>query len=476
MTSIALPPPEVGSWSTDQLSDEAVRAIQSCRKYGQAAAQHAWKAGAYLSLLHDRLIKGRKWAAWLRQHQDIITEDTARRYILLHERTGNRTKLKGLTLTEAYAAFGITRYVDVAPAEPASNGRGPLSGDGGHDADHRLLPAPTPFGSDGQPRPAGFQLSSLIVEPRASQGASDPEEEAILRAAAEIRKRRVLDRWNQLQDQRLKTQPKVSLKKGSASVLCGDCISLIPQLDDGSVSLVVTSPPYCEQRAGHYEGVPEDQYPEFTVAWMAALRPKLREDGSVLIVIRPHLRDGIVSDYVLRTRLALRDQDWCECEELIWFKPNAPPLGSKVRPRRSWESILWYSGSNKPYCDLKACGKESSRIGFDGSVRFADQGVSDQTGWHPCVESVGQGIGTARVPDVVVVPVGTEEPRVDHPAVFPLALADQLVRTFSQEGDLVLDPFCGSGQTLLAAKGCGRRYLGIEREEKFVKVALGRLK
>jgi DNA modification methylase len=77
---------------------------------------------------------------------------------------------------------------------------------------------------------------------------------------------------------------------------------------------------------------------------------------------------------------------------------------------------------------------------------------------------------------VIVAPIGANEPGVDHPAVFPLALAEQLIRTFSQEGDLVLDCFCGSGQTLLAAKGCGRRYLGIEREKKFVTVVLGRLK
>jgi DNA modification methylase len=60
--------------------------------------------------------------------------------------------------------------------------------------------------------------------------------------------------------------------------------------------------------------------------------------------------------------------------------------------------------------------------------------------------------------------------------MFPLALAEQLIRTFSQTGDLVLDPFCGSGQTLLSAKRCGRRFLGIEREEKYVRIALGRLK
>jgi site-specific DNA-methyltransferase (adenine-specific) len=195
----------------------------------------------------------------------------------------------------------------------------------------------------------------------------------------------------------------------------------------------------------------------------------------VLIVIRPHLRGGVVSDYVLRTRLALRDAAWNECEELIWYKPNSPPLGSKLRPRRAWESILWFGKTAQPYCDLKACGKVTDRLGFDGSIKFAEGGVSEKTSWHPCVESFGHGDGTARVTDVFVVAVGNEESGVDHPAVYPVGLAEQLIRTFSQEGDLILDPFCGSGQTLLAAKGCGRRFLGIEREERYVEIARERL-
>ena len=77
---------------------------------------------------------------------------------------------------------------------------------------------------------------------------------------------------------------------------------------------------------------------------------------------------------------------------------------------------------------------------------------------------------------MIIAPVGTSESGLDHPAVFPMGLAEQLVKTFSQEGDLVLDCFCGSGQTLLAAKGCGRRFLGIEREAKYVKLSLGRLR
>lgn len=209
---------------------------------------------------------------------------------------------------------------------------------------------------------------------------------------------------------------------------------------------------------------------------MTALVPKMTPDGSVLIVIRPHLRDGVLSDYVLRTRLALREAGWHKCEELIWVKPNAPPLGSKLRPRRAWESVLWFSRCSQPYADLKACGKESDQLGFYGSIRFAEGGVSGKTARHPCLESFGSGNGVARITDVIVANVIGIEPGLDHPAMFPLALADQLIRTFSQEGDLVVDNFCGSGQTLLAAKGCGRRYLGIEREEKYVRIALGRLR
>ena len=203
---------------------------------------------------------------------------------------------------------------------------------------------------------------------------------------------------------------------------------------------------------------------------------KLTPDGSVFMVIRSHVKNGVLSDYLLKTRLAVRESGWHECEELIWLKPDAPPLGSKLRPRRAWESILWFSRSRQPYCDLKACGKESDQLGFFGSVKFAEGGVSGKTARHPCLESFGQVNGVARITDVIVANVSDIEPGLDHPAMFPLALADQLIRTFSQEGDLVLDNFCGSGQTLLAAKGCMRRYLGIEREEKYVRIALGRLK
>ena len=161
---------------------------------------------------------------------------------------------------------------------------------------------------------------------------------------------------------------------------------------------------------------------------MTALAPKMTPDGSVFLVIRPHVRDGVLSDYVLRTRLALREADWHECEELIWLKPDAPPLGSLKRPRRTWESILWFSRSPQPYCDLKACGKESERVGFEGSLRFGVGGDSPLSR----IQAAGCTNGVARISDVIVAPIGTNERGLEHPAVFPLTLAEQLIRSFSQ--------------------------------------------
>lgn len=254
-------------------------------------------------------------------------------------------------------------------------------------------------------------------------------------------------------------------------VLSGDCCDLIPTLEDESVQLVVTSPPYAEQRKNQYKSVSEKDYPAWTVEWMGLLWDKLTSDGSVLIVIRPHISNGMLSDYVLRTRLALRDDGWTECEELIWLKPTSPPLGSTHRPRRSWESILWFGKSGKPYCNLTACGRESSRVGFVGTLRF---GVGPDSP-HSKGQSMTTKDGVSRCSDVFVAGVGENDSGIDHPAMFPISLADQLISTFSREGDLVCDPFCGAGSSLAAAKRLGRDFRGFDVSRKYVKIALQRL-
>jgi len=248
-------------------------------------------------------------------------------------------------------------------------------------------------------------------------------------------------------------------------------MDVIPTLPDGSVGACVTSPPYAMQRSGTYGGIPEKDYPDWTKSWMSALRPKLASDASVLIVIRPHVSKGELSDYVLRTRLALRDDGWIECDEIIWVKPDAPPLGHAKRLRRCWESVLWFSRSRKPYMDQFALGGTSVRAcGFAGSLRF---GMSSSSPVHEGQKPPG--FGRTRGSDVVVAYVGNISRGIMHPAMFPPLLSASLIATFSRNDGLVLDPFCGSGTTCLVAKNMGRRWVGIESNESYVKIASSRL-
>lgn len=245
-----------------------------------------------------------------------------------------------------------------------------------------------------------------------------------------------------------------------------DCFDGIKQLEDNSVSLVVTSPPYAMQRKHQYGGVTEKDYPQWTVDWMELLKPKLKDNASVCINIRPHIKNGEISDYVLKTRLALREHGWKECEELIWIKPTSAPMGSIERPRRAWESILWFSKSNKPKCYPKANGAVSNRIGFAGS-KFEEGGTSHiHAGQKPPTQS-----GVARCVDYIMVGTGNVEKGYNHPAMFPPELPEYLIKMLSDENDLVLDPFIGSGTTGRVAEKLNRKWIGFEISEEYCNIA-----
>jgi DNA modification methylase len=255
----------------------------------------------------------------------------------------------------------------------------------------------------------------------------------------------------------------------SAEVIHGDCLDVMPTLAHDSVDAVVTSPPYAMQRKKQYGGIPEADYPAWTVAWLAALRPALKERGSVLLNIREHVKDGQISDYVHHTRLAVRAAGWIECDELIWVKPSSAPVGHVGRPRRSWERVLWFSPSTRPTCFPTANGRPSKRIGIDQRLC----GAANQ--WLSTGPRVVTRHGVSRSADYVAVSVGVETKSVAHPAKMPTALARWLLRLVAPPDGLVLDPFTGSGTTGIAATLEGRRFLGIEREAEYVEIARARI-
>lgn len=255
------------------------------------------------------------------------------------------------------------------------------------------------------------------------------------------------------------------------TIIQGDCLQTLDLIDKNSVDLIFTSPPYAQQRKKYYNSIIEEEYPEWMLGWMNKSLPLLKPKASILIVIRTNIKNGVISDYVLRTRLFLRQHGWVEPEELLWIKPDGPPLGSIYRPRRSWENILWFSRTNKPYCNSKAMGHFTEKCGLGPK--------STKKGLKEYVQGVSkiQKTGIARCKDYFTVSVSKNDRSSynTHPAQFPKQLAEQIISVFSPVDGVVLDPFVGSGTTAVAAKGLGRSYIGMELSEEYCKIAETRL-
>jgi DNA modification methylase len=266
----------------------------------------------------------------------------------------------------------------------------------------------------------------------------------------------------------------VSVLLGRLGIVPGIEISdgplmLARKLGRASIDLVCTSPPYGMQRVRQYGGILESRYPQWTVDWMAQIRPLLTTRGSIALVIRPHVREGQLSDYVLRTRLALRDAGWIECDEIIWIKPGSPPLGHKFRPRRSWESVLWFSRSRRPYCDPKANGTPSKKIGMIVRKGNNSHYLNGDSG--------GYEAGIARCRDYVEISTAWADTHSDntHPAQYPEPLARWIIRLLCPPGGTVADPFLGSGTTAVAARNAGMRFVGSDVNPEYVQIARRRM-
>ena len=246
----------------------------------------------------------------------------------------------------------------------------------------------------------------------------------------------------------------------------GDCVEVLRSIDQ-EVTGVITSPPYAMQRKDLYDGIEEKDYPQFTLDWMDGL--KLDPKGNVLINIRENIVDGLLSDYVLRTRLFLRENNWKEIDELIWTKPDSMPVGNNKRPRRSWERILWFSKDNQPIVYPKHNGQPSKRIGLP----------KDQTGKNTKQWGVGYSKGfsqgISRCKDYVEVSIGSNG-KTNHPAAYPIKLAEWMIKLVSKPDEIVMDPFIGSGSSAIAAMNTGRKIIGIDSKKEYLDDCVERIK
>ena len=221
---------------------------------------------------------------------------------------------------------------------------------------------------------------------------------------------------------------------------------------------MVTSPPYAEQRAGRDQGIPEEDYPDFMVQWMDALRPKLTKMARFSLSF--DLIFVVASSRTTCCGLVwlCGDAGWHECEELIWYKTKSPPLGSKLRPRGLGSGSSGTGSVLSRTATSKRAASRRKTLGFVGST-FAEQGVSEKTGWIPVLPLI-YGEGVARISDVFLAPPVEDPGRgpADVPASSPCRPTDQKGQPVLRSG---LGPFARSNAS--GGEGIGEQVgLAIE--------------
>ncbi|UZD90906.1 site-specific DNA-methyltransferase [Cognatishimia activa] len=256
-----------------------------------------------------------------------------------------------------------------------------------------------------------------------------------------------------------------SKKKGAAAlplntILDGDCIEVMNSLPENSVDLIFADPPYNLQLKGDLhrpdnskvDAVDDEwdqfssfaAYDKFTKEWLAAARRLLKPTGAIWVIGSYH--------NVFRMGAELQNQGFWILNDVVWRKSNPMPNFRGKRFTNAHETMIWASKS------------EGSKYTFNyEALKALNEGVQMRSDW--------------------VLPICTGHERLKnengekaHPTQKPESLLHRVLIGSTNEGDVVLDPFFGTGTTGAVAKMLGRNFIGIEREEEYRKVAGARIK
>ncbi len=242
-------------------------------------------------------------------------------------------------------------------------------------------------------------------------------------------------------------------------VICGDCLEVMKSLDDNSIDLTVTSPPYDNLRTYNgytfaFEGVAKELY-------------RVTKQGGVVVwVVGDATIKGSETGTSFKQALYFKEIGFNLHDTMIWHKPNCFNFGSNNCYRNSFEYMFVFSkGTPKNISLIKDCPAKSAGKTLKGARKHSS-GVRD------------------KVPDFVVGEykkrdnvwdINVKSENNGHPAVFPEKLAEDHILSWSNECDIVLDPFAGSGTTLKMAKKNNRNYIGIEISQEYINVINTRL-
>lgn len=253
------------------------------------------------------------------------------------------------------------------------------------------------------------------------------------------------------------------MQKYINKIIHGDCVEILKEFPDNSFDLIFADPPYYLQlpkgkrlkRANGTEVIPVDDewdkfesYEEcdkFTESWLKECQRLLKITGTIWVIGMYH--------NIFRVGKIMQDLGLWFLNDVIWVKTDALPNLNGRRFTNSHETLIW-ALKNKS-CKNYTFNYEQMKI-MNGGKQMKD------TDWK-----FGLCRGRERLRD--------ENGIKSHPTQKPLKLIQQVLLASSKKGDLVLDPFMGSGTTAVVAKALGRNWIGIEKEKRYVDLAQKRV-
>lgn len=258
-----------------------------------------------------------------------------------------------------------------------------------------------------------------------------------------------------------------------AEIILGDCLEVLKTLEDNTIDLIFTSPPYADQRKSTYGGIHPDQYVEWFLPIAQELLRVLRPTGTFVLNIKEKVVDGERHTYVLELIMAMRKQGWLWTEEFMWHKKNTHPGKWPNRFRDAWERLLQFN-KTKNFCMYQD--EVKVPVGDWAKSRLKNLSDTDKVRDNSKVGSgfgknVSNWVGRDLVYPDNVLHLASECSNRQHSATFPRELPEWFIKLFTQPGDWVLDPFVGSGTTSMVAKALARNSIGIEIKEEYYQLA-----
>lgn len=242
-------------------------------------------------------------------------------------------------------------------------------------------------------------------------------------------------------------------------ILAGDCVKMMKSLPPGSVDMIFADPPYNLQLKGdlhrpnnskvdacddHWDQFASyADYDKFTREWLSAARDALKDDGSMWVIGSYH--------NIFRVGAILQDLGFWILNDVIWRKTNPMPNFRGRRFTNAHETMIWVAKSEK----------SKYRFNYDAMKSLNDD-LQMRSDWTLPICS-----GSERLKN--------EEGEKGHTTQKPESLLYRVITASTNPGDLVLDPFFGSGTTGAVAKKLGRDWIGIEREADYIKLATKRI-